>query len=295
MPSSSDGTCRCRSLRRFTDLLNWLAFWRYGAPRSARFRGICPANARFPKAPGIAARRGHRYSSVSEARGDGPNDREDKTDGQPFFETARATTAGVFAAALLATLPLAARRAGAHADWTPRLHTPSQLTVGTGDPVYPPWIAQQRPGLRRGLRERPRLRAGRRDGLCPRPGGLGRPDPFDQGLAPGAKPYDFGIQQISVTEARAEIVTFSQVYYQPQKGRHRPARHGGRNRHQLRGSARLALGRRDRHDRQRLSRSTSLGIPEDAGDLQRTGRRLPGDCRAGQIDATLAALPRPFS
>jgi polar amino acid transport system substrate-binding protein len=40
---------------------------------------------------------------------------------------------------------------------------------------------------------------------------------FDQAIAPGAKPYDFGIQQISVTEARAEIVTFSQVYYQPQK------------------------------------------------------------------------------
>ena len=42
---------------------------------------------------------------------------------------------------------------------------------------------------------------------------------FDQTIAPGAKDFDFAIQQISVTEARAEVVTFSQVYF--------PAREGG--------------------------------------------------------------------
>jgi polar amino acid transport system substrate-binding protein len=40
---------------------------------------------------------------------------------------------------------------------------------------------------------------------------------FDQAIAPGSKPYDFAIQQISVTEARKEIVSFSQVYFQPEK------------------------------------------------------------------------------
>jgi len=40
---------------------------------------------------------------------------------------------------------------------------------------------------------------------------------FDQAIAPGAKRYDFGIQQISVTEDRSQIATFSDVYYQPQK------------------------------------------------------------------------------
>jgi polar amino acid transport system substrate-binding protein len=40
---------------------------------------------------------------------------------------------------------------------------------------------------------------------------------FDQGIAPGAKPYDFNIQQYSVTEDRRDFVTFSDVYYQPEK------------------------------------------------------------------------------
>jgi polar amino acid transport system substrate-binding protein len=40
---------------------------------------------------------------------------------------------------------------------------------------------------------------------------------FDQGIAPGEKPYDFNIQQFSVTEARREFVTFSMVYYKPEK------------------------------------------------------------------------------
>ncbi len=34
---------------------------------------------------------------------------------------------------------------------------------------------------------------------------------FDPTIAPGAKPFDFAIQQVSVTPKRAEVVTFSQV------------------------------------------------------------------------------------
>ncbi len=40
---------------------------------------------------------------------------------------------------------------------------------------------------------------------------------FDQGIAPGKKPYDFNIQQYSVTEERRKFVGFSMVYYKPEK------------------------------------------------------------------------------
>jgi len=98
----------------------------------------------------------------------------------------------------------------------PRLVTPGKLTVGTGDPVYPPWMLNNDPAGGEGFE----------NGLIyalAEEMGFAREDvvwvqtTFDQAIAPGQKNYDFNIQQISVTEARAEVVTFSQVYFQPDK------------------------------------------------------------------------------
>lgn len=98
----------------------------------------------------------------------------------------------------------------------PRLVTPGKLTVGTGDPVYPPWMLDNNPAGGEGFE----------NGLVyalAEEMGFAREDvvwvatTFDQAIAPGAKDYDFNIQQISVTPARAEVVSFSQVYFQPDK------------------------------------------------------------------------------
>lgn len=98
----------------------------------------------------------------------------------------------------------------------PRLVTPGKLTVGTGDPVYPPWMLNNNPASGEGFE----------NGLVyalAAEMGFAHEDvvwvgqTFDQAIAPGRKPYDFAIQQISVTEARSQIVTFSQVYFQPDK------------------------------------------------------------------------------
>jgi polar amino acid transport system substrate-binding protein len=40
---------------------------------------------------------------------------------------------------------------------------------------------------------------------------------FFEAIAPGAKDYDFNIQQYSITEERKEVVSFSQPYYEPDK------------------------------------------------------------------------------
>lgn len=98
----------------------------------------------------------------------------------------------------------------------PRLVTPGKLTVGTGDPVYPPWMLNNDPaggeGFENGLVYELAAEMGfDADDVV----WVGQT--FDQAIAPGNKPYDFAIQQISVTEARKQIVSFSQVYFQPEK------------------------------------------------------------------------------
>jgi polar amino acid transport system substrate-binding protein len=42
--------------------------------------------------------------------------------------------------------------------------------------------------------------------------------PFDSLYAPGTKPYDFSMDQISITEDRAQVVDFSDPYYRIQQG-----------------------------------------------------------------------------
>ncbi len=98
----------------------------------------------------------------------------------------------------------------------PRLYTPGKLTVATGEPAYPPWMMDDDPaagigfenGLVYALAED--LGFAREDVVWVR-------QTFDQGIAPGAKPYDFNIQQYTVTEERKEFVDFSMVYYKPEK------------------------------------------------------------------------------
>lgn len=98
----------------------------------------------------------------------------------------------------------------------PRLYEPGKLTVATGEPVYPPWMFDDDPAGGEGFE----------NGLVyalAEEMGFDREDvvwvrvTFDEGIAPGPKPYDFNIQQYSVTEARDEFVDFSMVYYQPAK------------------------------------------------------------------------------
>ncbi len=98
----------------------------------------------------------------------------------------------------------------------PRLVTPGKLTVGTGEPVYPPWMLNNDPaggeGFENGLVYAVAAKMGfaKEDVVW-----VGQN--FDQTIAPGKKPFDFAIQQISVTEERAKVVTFSDVYFQPEK------------------------------------------------------------------------------
>ena len=99
---------------------------------------------------------------------------------------------------------------------SPNLFQPGKLTVATGEPVYPPWMMDDNPaggvGFENGLIYALAKKLGfkKEDVVWVR-------QTFDQGIAPGKKPYDFNLQQYSVTEGRRKFVSFSRVYYKPEK------------------------------------------------------------------------------
>lgn len=118
------------------------------------------------------------------------------------------------ALAALMIAPAALAEQGTPMD--PRLLNPGKLTVGTGDPVYPPWMLNNDPAGGEGFENGMIYALAAEMGFAPADV-VWVGNTFEQTIAPGRKNFDFAIQQISVTEPRKEIVSFSQVYFQPEK------------------------------------------------------------------------------
>jgi polar amino acid transport system substrate-binding protein len=98
----------------------------------------------------------------------------------------------------------------------PRLFTPGKLTVSTSEPSYPPWVLNDNPEAGEGF-EAALVYALAAELGFKKEDVVWVDATFDQAIAPGPKPYDFSIQQISVTADRAKVATFSDVYYQSDK------------------------------------------------------------------------------
>jgi polar amino acid transport system substrate-binding protein len=188
------------------------------------------------------------------------------------------------AAALLLAVPAAAQE---RTPMDPRLATPGKLTVATGDPVYPPWMLNNDPAAGEGFENGLVYALAAAMGFAPADV-VWVPTTFDQAIAPGAKPYDFNIQQISVTEQRAQVVTFSRVYYQPEKAvialPGSPVE-AARSFADLRGARWGAtIGTTDLAYIESMLGVTDAAVYDDqVGVFQAM--------QAGQIDATVAALP----
>lgn len=169
----------------------------------------------------------------------------------------------------------------------PRLVTPGKLTIGTGDPVYPPWMLNNDPAAGQGFENGLIYALAAEMGFA-HDDVVWVGNSFDQTIAPGPKNFDFAIQQISVTEARAQVVTFSRVYFQPEKAviaLPDSAVAAATSFDDLR-SARwgVTLGTTDSDYLENV-----LGITNAAVYNQQVDVFLA--MQSGQIDATLAALP----
>lgn len=168
-----------------------------------------------------------------------------------------------------------------------RLIHPGFLTVGTSDPVYPPWMMNDSPESGEGFENALVYALADEMGFAPEQVQWVRLT-FDQIIAPGDKPFDFAINQVSVTPARAEVVGFSQVYYQSDKAvialPGSPVI-GATSFADLRGARwGAAIGTTDLAYLENVLGATDVAVYDDqVGVFQAM--------QAGQVDATVAAVP----
>jgi polar amino acid transport system substrate-binding protein len=96
-----------------------------------------------------------------------------------------------------------------------------KLTVGTDNPAYPPWYAGgtktskwkiNDPATGKGYESAVAYAIAAKLGYA-RTQVVWTYVPFNRAFAPGTKPFDFDINQISHTPARAKVVDFSKSYY----------------------------------------------------------------------------------
>lgn len=100
------------------------------------------------------------------------------------------------------------------ADDTPTLDTVTEgvLTIATGEPAYEPWILNDAPEAGEGFEAAVAYAVADELGYAHEDVVWVRTT-FDAAIAPGAKDWDFNLQQFSITEERRAAVDFSSPYY----------------------------------------------------------------------------------
>src|SRR5580704_17360374 len=96
------------------------------------------------------------------------------------------------------------------------LYTKGVLTVATDQPAYPPWFENNKPSNGQGYESAVAYAVAAQLGFKPSQVTWAY-EPFDSSYAPGLKKFDFDINEISYSAARAQVVTFSDSYYDVQQ------------------------------------------------------------------------------
>ena len=129
---------------------------------------------------------------------------DDTTSSSPSEETSESTT------------PTAeATEAGLSPECAPDqlpLRTPGTLTIGTDSPAYEPWFVDNDPSNGQGFESAVAYAVAEQLGFS-KDQVTWVKVPFNTSYKPGEKNFDFDINQISITPARAEVVDFSDGYY----------------------------------------------------------------------------------
>lgn len=92
------------------------------------------------------------------------------------------------------------------------LENPGQLTVGTDSPAFEPWFVNNDPTNGKGFESAVAYAVAEELGFSEDQVEWVKV-PFNTSYAPGEKKFDFDINQISITPARAKVVDFSDGYY----------------------------------------------------------------------------------
>lgn len=91
--------------------------------------------------------------------------------------------------------------------------TEGKLTIGTGEPAYYPWVIDDAPETGQGFEAAVAYAVADELGFAKEDVVWVR-STFDEAIAPGAKDFDFNLQQFSITDERKANVDFSSPYYE---------------------------------------------------------------------------------
>ena len=94
----------------------------------------------------------------------------------------------------------------------PLVASDGMLTIGTDSPAYEPWFVDNDPSNGQGFESAVAYAVADQLGFA-QDEVMWVKVPFNNSYAPGPKKFDFDINQISITPARAEVVDFSDGYY----------------------------------------------------------------------------------
>jgi polar amino acid transport system substrate-binding protein len=111
-----------------------------------------------------------------------------------------------------ASTPAATTPAASCAKTSLSLTTPGQLTVATDKPAFPPYFADNDPTNGKGFESAVAFAIAKQLGFSPAEV-TWKVVPFNSSYAPGPKQFDFDVNEISITPARAKRVDFSTPYY----------------------------------------------------------------------------------
>ena len=90
---------------------------------------------------------------------------------------------------------------------------PGTLTIGTDSPAFPPWFQDNNPANGKGFESAVAYAVAEQLGFSEDQVTWVKV-PFNSSYKPGEKNFDFDINQISITPERAEVVDFSDGYYE---------------------------------------------------------------------------------
>ena len=137
----------------------------------------------------------------------------DNDSGSTADETTADTTAVADTTATADTAASAKIAGGSGNDCTAgKTLADGKLTIGTGSPAYSPWVENDKPESGEGFEAAVAYAVAHE---------LGYDDAnvtwvrttFDEAIQPGAKNFDFNLQQYSITDERKKTVSFSNPYY----------------------------------------------------------------------------------
>jgi polar amino acid transport system substrate-binding protein len=136
--------------------------------------------------------------------------------GSTTSSTTSSTTNGAGSTASAGGTASASTASCTYAGVQSELYAKGMLTVGTDNPVYTPWFANNQPSNGQGYESAVAYAIAEQLGFKADQVKWAY-EPFDNSYAPGPKKFDFDINEISYSAARAQAVTFSNSYYADQQ------------------------------------------------------------------------------